>query len=189
VGTIRLLLVGLLALAGVALPGASPAFACSCAGGGVREHLTGSEVVLAATVTDVDDDGFLFLPARERTFELDVDTVWVGEPTTELHSEASGASCGLEGIEEGERYVFFGYRQGREEVRAQLCGGTSRATPRLLTRLERAAGRGSPAPDATSAPASRADEPGTPQAAWLIGLVSVAVGVGAGVWRRRRRTA
>ena len=60
-------------------------------------------------------------------------------------SPNSGASCGLEGIEPGRRYVVFASHQSMEghdadHLWANLCGGTGPATPKLLAAVAEATG-------------------------------------------------
>ena len=58
-----------------------------------------------------------------------------------MRSTVAGASCGLEGIEEGREYVFFAERTrthaGRAELAASLCGGTAPARPALVAARRR----------------------------------------------------
>jgi hypothetical protein len=88
------------------------------------------------------------------TYTVEVEDVHKGDAgeTIEVLSPNSGASCGLEGIEEGGRYVVFASHQSMEghdedHLWANLCGGTAPATSDLVTQVEAATGTPRP-PDA-----------------------------------------
>ncbi len=60
-------------------------------------------------------------------------------------SPNSGASCGLENVVPGRRYVVFASHQSMEgadadHLWANLCGGTGPATPKLLAAVEEVTG-------------------------------------------------
>ena len=174
-------LVLLLLMAGglvVAAPGA--AHACSCTTANAADFVTRADAVVWARVADVQ------MPAMgngQAHYLLEVDTVHKGATTERLRldSEASGAACGLEGIEVGRRYVFFLRAAGGEEWRADLCGGTGEVRRAQVVSLL-GAGRTSEQP-----------EPGGPQSLppsaysyagmGLGGLAALATG--AVLWRRR----
>jgi hypothetical protein len=68
-------------------------------------------------------------------------------PQAQIRSASGGASCGLEGMEPGRRYVFFAGHstvEGKptDVLWANLCGGTAPATPALLAEVERVTGAG-----------------------------------------------
>ena len=74
------------------------------------------------------------------TYSFDVERVHQGDigPSTEVRSAVSGASCGLEGMQTGSRYVVFATLD--DGLWANLCGGTDLARPGVVRRLERAVG-------------------------------------------------
>lgn len=200
---LRPLLAGLvLALSLVVVTGA-PSFACRCAGGAVREYVDRADVVVTGTVTDVEP------PPRRPvmssndpvTYTVAVDRVYAGGAAAEVAvlSEASSASCGLEGVRAGGRYVVFAAQRtvGGEpahELWANLCGGTGPATPRFVAQLEAVTGPGEPPgsagtgpgeaayssdPDLTfEEPAANATEPARPEGGALATPVAFAAGAG-----------
>jgi hypothetical protein len=154
---LRLLLataVGALTL--VVVTGA-PSFACSCVTSGTRDFVDRAEVVLTGTVTDVapPPERAVMSSMDPRTYTVAVDGVLKGAAggSVTVLSPMSGASCGLEGVREGRRYVVFASHQsmtGRDEEHlwANLCGGTAPATPAFVTEVEAVTGAGTePAED------------------------------------------
>lgn len=151
----RLLRVLLAALAGavalVVLP-AAPSFACSCAAASTAEQVERADVVMLGTVTDRQGPPLrpVMSSGDPATYTIEVEQVFKGEvpPTASVLSADSGASCGLEGVEEGSRYVVFADRSGGE-LWAGLCGGTAAAGAAFVADVQTAAGPpGPPDPDA-----------------------------------------
>lgn len=120
---------------------AAPAHACSCASQPLAAQADAADVIFSARVSDV------VLAGDEatgtNTFDVRVRTVWKGtaEYVTQVTSAASGATCGLEGIEAGRDYVFFA-NGAASPFAATLCGGTAQANPTRLTRMEKVLGEG-----------------------------------------------
>lgn len=154
---LRALCAALVAALSIVVVGAGPSFACSCATADTAQHVDWADVVVAGTVVDV-------VPPRQKpimssmdpvTYVVDVDRVFRGEAGSrvEVLSPSSGASCGLENVEVGRRYVVFAAHQSvegkdAEHLWASLCGGTDRARPDLVTAVELVTGEGvPPAPD------------------------------------------
>ena len=197
--TFRLLLASLLAGVGLVVLGPSPAMACSCVEADTRAHVRWADTVFEATVTDIDDPPLrgIVSSGDPRTYHVDVETVFAGEPDDEVRSAMSGASCGLEGLAEGERYVFFADAT-KDGQWASLCGGTAPATDRLVRDVEAVTGPGttpsdetSPSPDPSPGGNLAGDDPpaqsAVPLLVWLppaVGLAAVAAIVVA--WRLRR---
>lgn len=165
---LRLLLASLLAGAGLVLLTQTPASACSCSDGSTEDHVAWADVVFHGTLVEVDQtnpgdpdvvssgDPTLYTFEVARTFAGDA-----GDGVVE--SARSGASCGLEGMKLDQEYVVFAETTQDGDpagLAANLCGGTARATPQLLARVEAAvaADSGAPttpttAPDPTASPA------------------------------------
>lgn len=166
--SIRSLLTALLVAAGLTLLSPVPAMACSCVGGSVRSHAERAEVVLRGTLVAVDGPaaGRIQSSGDPVTYTFDVHEVFEGSSssTSEIVSAATGASCGLEGMKEGREYVVFaapgsGMPSGKgDELGANLCGGTGRATPALVEAVERVLGPGA-APSDDGAGERSADDP------------------------------
>ena len=149
--------------------------------------MAAADVVLHGTVTDVDLPSRLSSSAAPATYTVAVARVLKGEAaaTTFVQSAASGASCGLEGIEPGRDYVLFAQDRGGD-LWAGLCGGTAPATGELMAAVERATGAGTPpraapetqAPYPSEGPARDlpgARDPSADDTAWLVPLVGGSV--------------
>ena len=197
---LRLLLAALLGGVGLVTLVPSPAMACSCVQAGTGEHVRWADAVFEATVTDIDEPPLrrLMSSTDPRTYHVEVQTVFEGEPATEVLSAMSGASCGLEGIAEGERYVFFATTE-QDGLWASLCGGTARATGRLVRDVEAVTGPGTkPATDPSSSaePVPVGDMTGddppaqsaVPLVLWLPPAVGLAVAAVLAVGWRLRKT-
>lgn len=121
-----LLVLGFLVSTGVVT--ASPAHACSCAGGTAEELMSRADLVVEAQV--------ISLRVQERTGRdgpttrvhgLHVHRAWRGthEPTVSVRTASSPASCGVD-LQAGERYLVLAQRLGGE-WRVNLCGGSTLA--------------------------------------------------------------
>ncbi len=139
---IRLLLAALVGALAVVVLAPGPAFACSCVQASLAEHVDDADVVVVATVDGVDRPGLLAFSADQARYALTVEQALKGEVSvrTEVHSAVSGASCGLEGVEEGGRYVVFAHREASGTLSASLCGGTRPVTSEVLAETTAAAG-------------------------------------------------
>ena len=106
-------------LAAIAGPGASPAYACSCAVMSEREYAVAADLVVRAVVTDLREP-FLAMrsdaPVRVRLAVERVDKGEAGDQIT-LTTARSGASCGFS-FERGHRYLIYA-RDGE----TGLCSG------------------------------------------------------------------
>lgn len=161
--TIRGLVAALLVALGVVAFAPTPAYACSCVGGTAADFVVGAEVVLTGTMEKRDEPAVWNSSADPATYTVTVDRVYKGAATStqEVLTPVSGASCGLENIKLGERYVVFGsyadfMGEPTDELWATLCGGTDRATPDYVAAVEAVAGAGGPPTSGTGS----ADDPG-----------------------------
>ncbi|MGA9749705.1 MAG: hypothetical protein WBQ50_19810 [Nocardioides sp.] len=133
-------LVGALAVL-VLAPG--PAYACSCVAAGTAEHVDLADVVVIARVDSVRLPlALLSSSADPARYELVVEQALKGDVAARLTvlSAQSGASCGLEGVEEGGRYVVFADLAPSGALTASLCGGTQAATGPVVAETIRATG-------------------------------------------------
>lgn len=173
--TLGLLLLATVAAASSLVVSAAPAAACSCAQATVADHVARAAVVLVGTAEDRQDPPLrpVMGSGDPAVHTFAVDAVYVGEAPAVAHvrSAASGASCGLEGIELGERYVVFA-GQGGDGLWASLCGGTAPAGAGLLAEVEAAAG----APRSPD-PAAAAGDPPPAVTAGLAGPTALAAAV------------
>lgn len=140
---LRSLFASLLLALSVVVVGAAPSFACSCAGGAPEDFVDRADVVMLGTVTDREGPPWrpVMSSADLATYTVEVETVFKGDaaPTTYIQTADSGASCGLEGIKTGDRYVLFADRQD-DALRANLCGGSAPATDQLVADVRAATG-------------------------------------------------
>lgn len=129
----RLLIIVLLAGSLLVLA-PTTAHACSCVSDSVTAHLKDADVVVLGKIQSRDELGNPLRLVRssgdEVVYRVDVDHVFKGVsgPVAQIHSVASGASCGLE-VEVGEDYVVFADARdtrgaNKGELWASLCGGT-----------------------------------------------------------------
>jgi hypothetical protein len=130
----RTLCAALVTAVSLVVVGAGPSWACSCAVVDTAGHVSGADVVLLGTLTEADPG----------TYHVDVARVLKGTsgPQAQIRSADNGASCGLEGMEPGRRYVFFAVHGGGEGASsdalwANLCGGTGPATGSLVAEVEK----------------------------------------------------
>ena len=196
-----LLVVPLMFAALLVLPSA-PAWACSCASATPVQWVDRSDVVLRGTLEDVDKpSGPAVLQPSDPsvTYRFAVSEVFRGEAmeTTYVSSSASGASCGLEGLQPGREYVVFAQTRG-DTLWAGLCGGTARAASGLVADVREVTGPGHEAVrpglvDEAARPPGAVSA--APEGAWLVPLVGggvlalVLVGALVVVLRRGRRRA
>ncbi|CAA9320311.1 MAG: hypothetical protein AVDCRST_MAG34-1394 [uncultured Nocardioidaceae bacterium] len=116
----------------------APAYACSCVTQSPRQFVDGADLIATATVLEVDRPGRLPLlgAGDTTTYRVRISDVYKGRAheIVEVESASSGASCGLEGIVGGRRYVFFLQRSG-DSLRGSLCGGTGNVSIATVSRL------------------------------------------------------
>src|SRR5688500_12181274 len=107
----RVALVALLAAAGLVLLTPASPHACSCVGGDVAPYADRADVVFTGTLVEITPPPVrLFMSSGDpATYSFDVERVHQGEvgPSAAVRSAVSGASCGLEGMRRGSRYVVF----------------------------------------------------------------------------------
>lgn len=108
-------------------PGATPAYACSCASAGPVEKLERSDAVFTGTVSSVSGDAADPFSLGGVTFE--VRDVYKGEASEriEAYGYGPGASCGVEFVE-GESDLVYASRDEDGSLSTGLCEGTVRLT-------------------------------------------------------------
>ena len=155
-----MVIVIVLLTAGLLPLGASPAFACSCAWNEVRLFVENAEHVVVGRLQDREygrsDPGAPIYSAEAAYYTVQGESALKGDGVTstfEVASAASGASCGLERMVVGRRYVFFMQRD-EAGLTASLCGGTGPATPAFLAEVESLTGPGTALRDGPAAPAA-----------------------------------
>lgn len=199
-----LLLLGALVGALVVL-GASPAQACSCAGGTTAEFTERADAVFTGRLVSREEPRELRTSADPALHVFSVDAVAKGAVSErqEVLSPVSGASCGLELRGDGPVVVFAtrtadphlsasGPELEDDQYYAYLCDGSAPLTPELAAEL----GPLQPAAPATvpvtpveprAAAATAPDRDGPAPALLVLGGGAVLLGAGALVLLRRRR--
>jgi hypothetical protein len=138
----RLILAALLSAGGLVLLTPASAQACSCAGGDDATYAGWADVVFTGTLLEITPppDLPIISSGDPATYSFDVDRVHQGQvgPAAEVRSAVSGASCGLEGMRTGSRYVVFATSDAG--LWANLCGGTRLLRPAVARQLDRVVG-------------------------------------------------
>ncbi len=163
----RILLGTLTALLSLVL-GTSVAAACSCAGQTTAEHAADADLVARVVVESVTipEDGAN--SEQLAAYTMRPTYVWKGDVVSQfkVFSESSGASCGLEGIAEGQDLVVFAQKTD-DGWSATLCGGTTLATEPLVVELLDVVGPG------VAVDADPAGKPG----AWVWPTITAAIAI------------
>lgn len=145
---LRLLLAGLLGSLGLVALTPTTSFACSCAMGGPKQYAAWADAVFAGTLTEVTPPsaGAAMSSTDPVGYAFDVDLVLRGEvgASVTIQSASLGASCGLEGMRVGERYLVFAQAARDDRLEANLCGGTQPARDGLIAKVEQVTGPGQP---------------------------------------------
>jgi hypothetical protein len=136
--TLRLALAGLLAALGLVALTATPSHACSCVTGSPAQYLRWADTVFTGTLTDIDPPSqrAVMSSTDPNTYTFEVDRSFQGDhgSPVEVKSAMSGASCGLEWMRVGVRYLVYATSEDGE-LWASLCGGTAPAKQAPLARL------------------------------------------------------
>jgi hypothetical protein len=203
------MLVTSLAIGGLALAvHAPPASACSCAVAEGPELLGFADVAFTGTLDVVDGPADPLTSTEAVAYTFTVDTVYQGatESDTLVYSANNSASCGLEGLEVGARYLVFATTISTEEeasflpgsevgaLTSGLCSGTAEVgaegPPAFLGTGRPPAGEPAASPDAAPLDDADDDGGGVPAVPIALGVVAVAaIGVGALALTRRRGAA
>ena len=172
--------------------GAPPtAQACSCVTSSTQDQFDSADVVAVGRVDGPDARGPNFLAymgiVSTVVYKVHVTGVFKGEPLgseLQVRTAASGASCGWESIDKGEKYLVFATRPDDGDgahLESNLCGGTRSATPSATAELIALAG-------APRSPDKSIPKPNDPdQVLLLLAFAATTLVIGAGVWHRRRR--
>jgi hypothetical protein len=153
----RVAIAAVLAMSGLVLAAAAPAFACKCQAADVEQQTSRADAVFVAEVDGVTDDG------RKFEYALTATHAYKGTVAREvsISTNKETAACGLGELENGTDYVFL-VSGAAAPYTATSCGGSGPASDK---RVESVLGAGSgipepapPAPTMTrveeSAPAS-----------------------------------
>jgi hypothetical protein len=122
---------------------AGPAAACSCARLSTPEQVRIADVVVAGTVADVVKEGGS--GTGDVVLGVVVDRVYkgdAGDGRLVVRTAENSAACGLGTLPVGTRYLL--YLDDAAGLRADVCGGSRRATSASLADLENVAGDGGP---------------------------------------------
>lgn len=143
----RVLIAGFLAMSGLVLATAAPAFACKCQVSDIEKQAKDADIVFVATVDGITEVGrkFEYAVTATRSYKGTVDR------ETTVTSNQATAACGLGELEVGSDYVFL-VKGDTPPYSASSCGGSGPANPGRMERVEAALGAGEsidpPAPPA-----------------------------------------
>lgn len=123
----------------------APAHACSCVTASTQTHTKDAQAIFTGTITDVTSkrktDG---QRGATTTYDVDVERVYKGAISTDtvvVTSDKAPGTCGLGELPADKRYVFF-VRVDNSELNANSCGGTARASDKLVNKVESLLGGG-----------------------------------------------
>jgi hypothetical protein len=94
-----------------------------------RQYVENADVVVAGELVSTEqtppNDKGVISSSDPTTYTVAVSAIYKGKPTSELsfRSAADGASCGVEGLKEGRKYVYF-LDRSKGGYTANLCNGT-----------------------------------------------------------------
>ncbi len=178
---VRVLIAALLAMSGLVLATAAPAFACKCQVADVDRQAQRADAVFIATVDGVTAVGqkFEYAVTATHSYKGTVDR------DTTITSNQATTACGLGELKVGTDYVFL-VTGDSPPYTATSCGGSGPANIGRVTEIEKTLGAGEdvarpapPAPtmtkveEATPASVSRLAAPGG--ALVLVGLLGLLV--------------
>ena len=140
---LRLVLVTLCAAAGLVLFTQVPAVACSCVAASTAEHVDRAEVVFTGTLVEIEQtdpgDDDVLSSGDPAFYTFDVEETFKGSSGDGVvESVRDGATCGLEGMQVDQTYVVLAGETTSGGLDANLCGGTSVATAKLIADVEAA---------------------------------------------------
>lgn len=144
---VRVLVAGLLAVSGLVLASAAPAFACKCQVSDIEKVAKRADLVFVATVDSVTEVGrqFEYALTATRAYQGTVDR------ETTVRSNRAATACGLGELEVGRDYVFLATGD-TPPYAASSCGGSGPANPGRIEKIEAVLGAGEsiepPAPPA-----------------------------------------
>lgn len=155
---VRVLIAALLAMSGLVLATAAPAFACKCQAADIDQQTERADAVFVATVDGVTEVGrkFEFAVTATHAYKGTVDR------ETTITSNQAPTACGLGELKVGTDYVFL-VTGDTPPYSATSCGGSGPANDRRITEVEGALGAGTDiAPPAPPAPTLTRVEGATP---------------------------
>jgi len=163
------------------LLGAGLAAACDCADLSWEEQVEQADVIARVVIEDIGDP---VSPGDPVTYTVAASTVWKGDVESRFAfmSYLDGASCGLEGLQQGQDLLLFAI-DGEGGLGASSCGGTTVATEEQVAALTDLLG--DPAPPVGGAAVPEVTGSG---GGWLLPAgIAVVAGIGVvAVYVRRR---
>lgn len=144
----RVLIAGFLAMSGLVLATAAPAFACKCQVSDIEKQAKDADIVFVATVDGITEVGrkFEYALTATRSYKGTVDR------ETTVRSAKGATACGLGELKVGVDYVFL-VTGDAPPYAASSCGGSGTASSGRITKVEGALGAGEHvAPPAPPAP-------------------------------------
>lgn len=137
----RSLIALFLACSGVVLT-QMPAHACRCVDSSVQRDVQRADVVFAGVLLDTKAGTVGDRDRDANLYEIEADTLYKGSLlTSEAEVTSRLDSCALGNLPADRRYLFFVTEDGADLV-ADQCGGTAKATDKLVSRVESLRGPG-----------------------------------------------
>ena len=155
---VRVLIAALLAMSGLVLATAAPAFACKCQAADIEKQTARADAVFVAEVDEVTEVGqkFEYSVTATHSYKGTVDR------ETTITSNQSTTACGLGELKVGTDYVFL-VTGDTPPYSATTCGGSGPATTGRIEQIEGALGAGEViSPPAPPAPTMTKVEGATP---------------------------
>jgi hypothetical protein len=133
----RLLIAALLAMSGLVLATAAPAFACTCKPTDVEKQTRRADAVFVASVDGVTEVG------RKFEYALTASHAYKGtiDRETAVTTRQATTACGLGELEAGTDYVFL-VTGDTPPYSASSCDGSGRASTGRMEKIEAALGAG-----------------------------------------------
>lgn len=134
---VRVLIAGFLAMSGLVIATAAPAFACKCQASDMEKQTKDADIVFVATVDGITEVGrkFEYSVTATRAYKGTVDR------ETTVSSNQATAACGLGELKVGSDYVFL-VNGDAPPYTATTCGGSGPANTGRMEQVEAALGAG-----------------------------------------------
>lgn len=168
----------------VVLLGTGVAAACSCALSSLEEQVEFADVVARVVVEDIGGPADPASSADPVTYTVAASAVWKGDVESRFTftSALSGASCGLEGIQQGQDLLLLATSEA-DGLTSSMCSGTAVATEEQVAALTDLLGDPTPPVGGAAVPEVTGSGGG-----WLLPAgIAVVAGIGVvAVYVRRR---
>lgn len=160
----RLAIAALLAMSGLVLATAAPAFACKCQVADIEKQMDAVDAVFVAQVTDVTETKrqFEYTVTLEHSYKGSVDR------RTTVATNQEPQACGLGKLDKGTSYVFL-VTGNASPYAASSCHGSGPANEKRVSEVETVLTAGTPVeePEAPAPTLTKVEESAPPSVARL----------------------